>query len=307
MAAEKEVIHLGKVASKMQGGMVDNVKAFLLTVAHMPSIRAGDMNDCNEFFSHMVSEHFEYYSSFYVADLNANILCSPPGGHDAPDFEGCDHYKNLTQSTDFVYSGYHICNRTGKSVLSIGYPIYDLDNQVSSVTNVSLDLIWFYDFAKDANLIEGAELILLSEDGTILSHYPDNDRWRGLWLPSGTAVAELFEKKEGWLVGPGLSGEEGVYAISTMDGTTNNIFVVMGLPTRLAFAEANTALRNNLIILLAVMAIVVSLMWLLGDALIVKQAQALVNVAKKLAKGDLTIRTGIKNSKGELGEVAQRI
>ncbi len=304
-AAEEEVVHLSHVASKMQVGMVDNVKAFLLTVAHMPSIRQEDMTECEEYFSHMVSEHFQYYSSFYVADLEQNILCAPPGDHDEPDFDGCDHYKNLTTANDFVYSGYHVCKRTGKSVLSIGYPILDYSNQINLVTNVSLDLIWFYDFAKDASVIEGAELILISEDGTILSHYPDNNKWRGLWLPAGTALAELFEQRQGSMVGPGLTGEEGVYAISSMDGTTDRIFMILGVPTRLAFAEANITLRNNLIILLAGMAAVILLMWVLGDAIIVKQAQALVEVAKKLANGELSSRTGVNYSNGELGEVAQ--
>ena len=304
-AAEEEVVHLSLVASKMQVGMVDNVKAFLMTVAHMPSIRQEDMTECEEYFSHMVSEHFQYYSSFYVADLEQNILCSPPGDHDEPDFDGCDHYTNLTTANDFVYSGYHVCKRTGKSVLSIGYPILDYSNQINLVTNVSLDLIWFYDFARDASLVEGAELILISEDGTILSHYPDNNKWRGLWLPAGSALAELFEQKEGSMVGPGLTGEEGVYAISAMDGTTNSIFMILGVPTRLAFAEANITLRNNLIILLVVMGVVILLMWVLGDAIIVKQAQALVAVAKKLATGELSSRTGLNYANGELGEVAQ--
>jgi len=304
-AAEAEVVHLGRVASKMQVGMVDNVKAFLLTVAHMPSVRNNEMSDCQEFFTHMVSDHFKYYSSFYVADMEGNILCSPPGGHDAPDFDGCDHYKNLTRANDFVYSGYHICKRTGKSVLSIGYPITNLEGKIASVTNVSLDLIWFYDFAKDASLLEGAELILISEDGTILSHYPDNDQWRGLWLPAGTALAELYEAKQGSVIGKGLNGEEGVYAISGMDGTTNNLYMILGLPTRLAFESANRTMRNNLILLISIMTVVIILMWILGDAIIVKQAQKLVQVAKRLATGDLTTRTEIDYRSGELGEVAQ--
>lgn len=305
VSAEKEVIHLSRVASKMQVGMVDNVKAFLMTVAHMPSIRANNMSDCQEFFSHMVTDHFKYYSSFYVADLEGNILCAPASGHDAPDFEGCDHYKNLTKANDFVYSGYHICKRTGKSVLSIGYPITSVDGQIHSVTNVSLDLIWFFDFSRDASLLEGAELILVSDEGTILSHYPDNDKWRGLWLPAGSAPAELFKQKSGSIIGKSLSGEDGVFAISTMDGTTNNLYLILGLPTRLAFEQANTTLRNNLIILVSGIIVVVILMWLLGDVLIVKQTKALVQATKKLATGDLTTRTGISYDGGELGDLAQ--
>ncbi len=46
-------------------------------------------------------------------------------------------------------------------------------------------------------------------------------------------------------------------------------------------------------------------MWFLGDALIVKQAQSLVQTTRRLAQGDLTARTGLDYSHGELGQLAQ--
>ncbi len=63
--------------------------------------------------------------------------------------------------------------------MSVGYPVYDMQDQFFNVVNVSLELIWFFDFAKSAGLPDGGELIVMDEAGTILSHYPDNDRWRG--------------------------------------------------------------------------------------------------------------------------------
>ncbi len=171
IAAQDEVIHLGRIAAKMQSVMVDNAKNFLLILAHTPTVVEGDQEGCQNIFSHLVSEHFENYSSFYVADLDGNILCSPPGKHAPPDFETCDHFQSLILADDFTFSGYHICRQTGKAVLSIGYPIFDQGKRVL-VTNVSIDLNWFYEFAADAGLPEGAELVVLDEQGTILMHYP---------------------------------------------------------------------------------------------------------------------------------------
>ena len=45
--------------------------------------------------------------------------------------------------------------------------------------------------------------------------------------------------------------------------------------------------------------------WFLGDALIIRQAQALVEATKRLAKGDLRARSGITYQQGELGQLAQ--
>ncbi len=300
-----EVIHLARVASSVEALMVDNAKSFLLTVSHLPTVREKNYDECNAIFRHMFEDHFDYYSAFYVADLEGNILCSPPEKHAPPDFKDCDHYQKLIQATDFTLSGYHICKVTGKSVMSVGYPVYDMNNQLFNVANVSLDLIWFYDFAKSAGLPEGGELIVMDANGTILSHYPDNDRWRGYRLPETNIVTQLWEQKSGYLIGEGLSGEETLYAISAINGTSGTLSVIMGLPTRIAFATANTTLQRNLTIMIIVILLVVIFMWILGDALIIRQAKALVQATEKLAKGDLTARSGITYLQGELGQLAR--
>jgi signal transduction histidine kinase len=304
-AAEIEVSHLGHVASTTQNVMIDAMKGFLQTIAHMPSIRDGDMTECQTSIAHIVTEHYNYYSSFYVSDLVGNVLCSPPGLHAPPNFEECDHYKNLVKASDFTYSGYHICKNTGKAVLSIGLPIYDLQENHVMVTNVSLDLIWFYDFAVDAELPEGSELIVMDNQGTILAHYPDNETWRGESALEFRPLTELYVQKGGSLTGKGPLGVESIYALTTIYVGDQELYVVLGMPTSIAFADANTTMKRDLVLLLVVTALAIGFMWMLGDALIVKQAKVLVETTERLAKGDLTVRTGMNYRVGELGQLAE--
>jgi signal transduction histidine kinase len=300
-----EVVHLANVASSVEALMVDNAKSFLLTVSHLPTIREQNYEECNYLFWHLFDEHFEYYSAFYVADLDGNILCSPPERHAPPNFESCDHYQNLIKANDFTISGYHICRVSGKAVMSIGYPIYNMQDQFTNVANVSLDLIWFYDFAEAAGLPVGGELIVMDESGTILSHYPDNTRWRGYRLPDSNIVAQLHQQMSGVMVGEGLSDQETIYAISAINGTTEYLSVIIGIPTSIAFEAANLTLKRNIAIMVIVVILVLVFVWLLGDVLIIRQAQALVHATQKLAKGDLTARSGVAYTVGELGQVAQ--
>ena len=304
-AAEMEVSHLGQVASTTQNVMIDAMKGFLQTIAHLPSIRSGDMIDCQTSIAHIVTEHYNYYSSFYVSDLVGNVLCNPPGLHAPPNFEECDHYKNLVKASDFTYSGYHICKNTGKAVLSIGLPIYDPQENHVMVTNVSLDLIWFYDFAVDAQLPEGSELIVMDNKGTILAHYPDNETWRGESALEFRPLTELYVKKGGSLTGKGPLGVESIYALTTIYVGDQELYVVLGMPTSIAFADANTTMKRDLVLLLVVTGLAIGFRWMLGDALIVKQAKVLVETTERLAKGDLTVRTGMNYRVGELGQLAE--
>ncbi|NTW44970.1 MAG: hypothetical protein HGB14_11205, partial [Anaerolineaceae bacterium] len=60
--AQDEVLHLGRVATKMQSELIYNARSFLVTIAHLPTIRTGDMEGCQEILSHLIGEHFNYYS-----------------------------------------------------------------------------------------------------------------------------------------------------------------------------------------------------------------------------------------------------
>ncbi|HMN63325.1 MAG TPA: HAMP domain-containing protein, partial [Anaerolinea sp.] len=151
----------------------------------------------------------------------------------------------------------------------------------------------------------GSELLMLDGQGKILSHFPNNDQWRGKSLPESSVLTTLFKQKQGVLVGPGLDGREGVFAISPLSDTMDRIFVILGRPTSVAFAQANTTMTRNLAILLAVMAGMIALMWVIGDVLVVKNAQTLVQATRRLAQGDLTARSGVKYSQGEFGQLAQ--
>lgn len=304
-AAVEEVQHLGQIASNTDEVMVEMVKGFLLTVAHTPSIQAGDMSDCQGVFTHLFTDHYQYFSSFYIADLNKNILCTPPTSEDTPDFEGCDHYRTIVAADDFVISGYHICKVTGKSVIAIGYPVFDPQGKRILVANASLDLEWFVDFAQNAKLPEKSELILINEKGTILSHYPENELWRGQKLPEETVIHQLLTRKEGVMTGPGLDGRNSVYAISPMRDTMSNLYVVIGQPASVAFAEANRTLTRDMGILLLVLTSMIGLSWYLGAELIVKQAQTLVQATSRLAEGDFSVKSGVDYSHGELGQLAQ--
>ena len=51
-----------------------------------------------------------------------------------------------------MVSEYHICRNTGKGVISMGYPVWGDNDQKLGVINVGIDLMWFNDFAVEAEL-----------------------------------------------------------------------------------------------------------------------------------------------------------
>jgi signal transduction histidine kinase len=305
--AQAEVERVARIAASRETEMVASAQAFLILLANLPDLRNLNITGCNEMLTKIVDEHYRYYASFWVADLAGNVVCSPPGKHTPHDFDTCNHYNSLLANPGdgFVISNYHICEHTGKSVLSIGLPINNFSNERVLVSSISLDLAWFYDFAAEAALPEGAELTVVDSRGTILAHYPDNDEWRGISVPAESALYELLQSGETLIVGSDIHGTDSIIALSPLNYTGRKVQVALNLPTELAFADANQTLVRNLLILCAVLLFASGSMWTASNALVLQPVNRLVEATQRVAEGDLAIRSEISYEQGELGQLAR--
>ena len=80
-SVEKEILRLSQLATINQETFVENTRIFLIALSHMPAVRSPDLSECQDLFSHLFSEHYPQFASFYVADLNAHVVCSAPNTH----------------------------------------------------------------------------------------------------------------------------------------------------------------------------------------------------------------------------------
>ena len=66
-----------------------------------------------------------------------------------------------------------------KAAISFGYPILDGDGRVQAVVAAGMDLSWLNQLMADAELPEGALLLVIDRNGTILYGYPIPEAWIG--------------------------------------------------------------------------------------------------------------------------------
>ena len=74
--AQEDALRLVTFITSNHELIIENTRGFLIALSHSFSSGLGQLDQCRDVFSHLMETHFPYYSAFYVADLNANILCS---------------------------------------------------------------------------------------------------------------------------------------------------------------------------------------------------------------------------------------
>ena len=305
--AQSEALQLVRFAAVNHELLIENSRGLLIALSHSLAQTEQNLRECGSIFSHIQETHFPFYSAFYIGDLEGNILCTMPHGDVPLDLWGCEHYQALLVSEEFVVSQYHICRNTGKAVVSIGAPVIDIHDEVKGVVNVSLDLSWFNQLAHDAPLPEGATLTLIDRQGTILAHYPESKEWLGSPMGADTIAPVVLSQKEGTAEGKGIDGAERLFAFTSLEGSEDGVFVAVGIPTKLAFAEANRTITRNLSLLGMVTVLAILAAWFLGEVFVMRQADALVKTTQKIAGGDLEARAEIPYEQGEFGLLAASI
>ncbi len=304
--AQADALRIVGFAAVNQELLVENSRGFLIALAHVAGLNRADITDCGGVFTHLQETHYPYYTGFYLADLKGNVLCSTPG--ESPDhLRNCPHYQNLILADGFTVSTYHICRTSGKGVISLGYPVLEDHDKTIGVVNVGIDLEWFNTFAEDANLPPGSTLTVTDQDGIILSYYPDPEYWVGKKMPVDGIHEVITLQNEGTARALGPDGMERLYAFTPLWSKAQSVYVSLGIPASVAYAEANRTLARNLAFLAMAMLLVGAGAWYLSDFFLVKQTQSLVDTTQRLAAGELQTRTDFPYQYGEMGMLAQAI
>jgi signal transduction histidine kinase len=305
--ALENALQLTQFAATKNEILIEDTRVTLIALSHAMNFNGDALKGCGHLFNHLKEVHFPFYSAFYVADLEGNILCTMPNGDVPTDLLGCNHYLELVETDDFVVSEYHICRNSGRGVISMGYPVWDSNDTKIGVINVGIDLMWFNDFAAEAELPPGSTLTVFDREGVILAQYPEPDWWVGRTLPDGSGKELVLEEKQGTAKGFHIDNTERLYAFMPLAGSEESVFVTLGIPIDYAFAEVEQTMWRSLLLISSVALLAILAAWFFGEVFVVRQINQLVETTQRLASGDLSVRTNAEYTQGEFGILNQSI
>jgi PAS domain S-box-containing protein len=156
-------------------------------------------------------------------------------------------------------------------------------------------------------LPEGSTLTVFDGDGVLLARYPLAEAWVGQPIPDTPLVrAVLTGREDGTVEAPGRDGVPRLYAFRRLPvpRDAGDLYIGVGIPTAVAFADANRALGRNMLGLVVTSLVIVAAVWAGGSLVILRPVWVLLQAVTRLGTGDLKARTGLPYV-GELGRLAQ--
>lgn len=301
---EAQVLALTRLTADNQAKLVAGARELLLALTRLPELQGDDPAACHTLLARL-QELYPNYTGFGLADLNGNLLCSSYVLTGPINVSDRLWFKRVLATNHFAVGEYQVGRLINKPVLAFGYPVRDEAGQIQAVLSTGLDLSTPNRLVTSALLPDQAVLQVVDHDGIILTRDPDPEKWMGRPVADKPIIQALLRQGGGVTQATGADGVTRLYAYTPVPGTGGTgMYLGIGLPPDVAFAEINQALVRNLAWLGVTSLLALIILWVGSDVLVLRRVQALANATQRL-RHDLNARTGLRHDGDEFGQLAR--
>ncbi|MBI5968531.1 MAG: PAS domain S-box protein [Deltaproteobacteria bacterium] len=304
--AKEEALRLARLLSNSQNELIEGGRHLLYTLAQLPQVRKCDSAFCCSLFADLLKQ-YPWYLNIGAAKPDGSIFASAVPMDQPVNIADRSYFQLALQTRNFAIGDYQIGRIVGKPVVNFGYPVLDEAGKVKAVVYVALSLDWLSQLAAKADLPPGSTLTVVNHNGLILARHPEPEKWVGRSMKEEFLFKAIGSQGEGMTEATGMDGVQRLYAFTAFGGPVHagRIYVKIGIPASVAFAQVNRLLSRNLILLAFISLMALAIAWIGGDLLVRRRMSKLVSAAKGLGAGDLSVRTGVTYGEGELSQLAR--
>ena len=301
--AKAAALTLSRLTARQYEEVIEAARQTLVSLAQLPEIQAMDSVGCKAHLTELLAE-YQGYHHFAVVDMTGHLFCSTPLPSESANVADQAWFRRTVDTGNFSISDYQTSWLDGTPTIVFSYPVLDKTGQMQAVVSASLNVVQLNQMAAETDLEDGTALMIIDRTGTIVVHDPEPSRWVGQSLPRAPLVVVIQATNEGQVEMAGLDGVTRLYAFTPLrNSTETGLYLAIGIPKHVAFAEADRIWTRNLTVLGVVALMALLAAWLGSDLFVLRPVNALINATRQLG-GDLSARTGLAHRAGELGQLA---
>lgn len=306
--AQSEALSLARLVAASQDERIQSTRLLLAGLAEVPEVQAGAgaAGACADLLADLLALHADM-ANLGAADANGDIYCSALPTSRTVNIRDRLYFRTALEQGVFSAGEYQIGRITGIPSINFGYPLTAADGERVGVVFAALDITWLADIGSQAALPAGSTVTVIDRNGTVLARWPDSELWVARVLPEAPILEAMLEARgEGTAEVAGVDGEVRLYGYVPLGGaSTDGVYLSVGVPTALAYAEIDAISRRTLLGLAAFALLSALSAWFGAEVFVVRPIGELVRATQRVAAGDLSARTGLAGERGEIGALAE--
>ncbi|MHC1727597.1 MAG: PAS domain S-box protein [Syntrophobacteraceae bacterium] len=304
-AVQKDLHRLVQIAESEYYRSIENVRQILFLLSHVPEASAQHGTDNNTLLSR-VKNSYPHITHVALLDPSGKLLRGelPQGSPSSGSEYTC--FQRSHQTGRFALGDYQAGGTNSGAHVGAALPIYGEAGDVRFVVFAGIDLTWFNDLFSRIHLPEGWVITLQDRNGIVIARHPGGDKWLGNSAPVAPAIEIMQKDRRGARKSAGADGAEWIHAFSALSGSPEGggAFLSIGVPTALVCSEVRRSLIFWIASLLAVIFLAFSAMAVGSNLFILSRVKTLIESTRQLCDRNLSVRTGLCHSDGELGQLA---
>jgi signal transduction histidine kinase len=305
---QRNVLRLVEFGTHEEEQVLQGTRQILIALANYVQKKDENPSECSAFCADLLKQ-FKRYANIGAVESTGDVFCSAVPLDKPVNATDQAWFRRAVESGDFTIGDYHVGRITGKPVLVLAYPYRVAEGQPAAVVFAALDLKWLnrYIFEIESQLPDGFTITQIDENAVVLAHSPDTEQWLGRSMIENSFFREILSQKVGVIESYDYHDMHFIYAFAQLHSSLRKqpVYMILGIPRQLAFADANRILRRNLTLLGIVALATMLAAWFGGDFFIMRQIKALAKTSRRLTAGEMNARTGLQYESGELGQLAK--
>ncbi len=299
-------IAMSRLAAARQEYYVKDTHQLLATLTELSFfVLSKDRSFCQTGFSNLLKLSSDYVN-FGLIESNGTVFCTGLGGDAAMDLSDRAYFRRVLEKKRFSLGDFQVGRITHEPTLNFGYPVRNEHGDIARIIFASLKTSLLTEAITNIGLPPGASVGVLDRSGIIVTRVPDTAKWMGKDVSAEPVVQNIISGKAVVFERIAQDGVKRLYAVTTIsDGESPGLFVNVGIPVAVSYANANRTLRRNLLLVAAIAAVIWVLLWFLARRFFLKPIDLLAAASKRLALGDLAVRIGNAEGAGELAELGR--
>jgi len=270
-------------------------------LSQLPSVDDLEPEACVAFFALYAGEGARY-ASVMLTTTEGRVICGSAAVGD-PINLGEQPIAQTAVGTPGVVVGAVQTPPSGPPVLPVAQALLGADGSAMGVLIFNIDLSTLR-FTGVDDLPEGAFVTLYSSAGIILARHPEGVGIVGRDISQSENFRRIIETGAGTLDSTSAEGTPSLIAYTALDDA-RSLYISVGLPEAFAYADANQALRRNLLLLGVVMAGSFAFALFASEHILLRPLRRVGSAAQAIAAGEHATRIGPNYGVGEIANVGQ--
>lgn len=305
-AQENTLRLLRPIATDTETTVLTGARQLLSALAEEPSVWKLNPRECSAQFAVELKQHTRF-KNLGAITRDGQVFCSALPLPRSINVANRGYFQRAVNTKTFATSGYELSVVDSRPAFILAYPVADAAGTIFAVVTASLDLNRLSRLVDTTSMPSGSLFVAADHHGVVLDRYPDAKQWVGRVMPEAQIAQKLLAtRRDGAMETVGPDGVSRLYAFTALGSRLNDPDLILGVgfPSSIAFDIARMTARN-LTALGFVAALAFVFAYFNANLLFLRPMIALVAAARRLGAGEVSARTGLAHTSGEVGQLAQ--